>query len=102
MARAVLARAVLASGEREAALAHAEEAARALATHALEEGEALVQLVHAEALLAGGREDEARERAREAAARLEERAAKIADRGWRDAFLHRVPSHARLLTLARG
>lgn len=102
VARAVLARAVLASGEREAALAHAEEAARALATHALEEGEALVQLVHAEALLAGGREDEARERAREAAARLEERAAKIADRGWRDAFLHRVPSHARLLTLARG
>ena len=36
------------------------------------------------------------------AARLEERAARIKDLEWRDELLRSVPTHARILELARG
>lgn len=100
VARAVLGRALLAAGDARAALDEAASAAEALERHDVEEGEALVRLVHAEALAANERHDEAAEVAAEARRRLEARAARITDRGWRDAFLHRVPVHARLLALA--
>jgi hypothetical protein len=101
VARAVMARATHAAGDTAGALAHAEEALAALSAHAVEEGEALIQLVHAEALLASGRAAEARACASRAAARLEERARRIKDLEWRDELLRCVPTHARILELAR-
>ncbi len=100
VARAFLARATLAAGDVHEACALAEACRRELDGHALEEGEALVHLVHAEALLAAGAPDRARAAARDAVDRLDARAARISDLGWRDAFLHRVPTHARLRALA--
>ncbi len=100
VAQAVLARATLAAGDHDRALRIAEQAASGLEEHALEEGEALVRLVHAESLAAAGRREDARALAREAVARLTQRAEKIADTRWREAFLHDVPTHARLLELA--
>ena len=87
----------------------APEDARALSADALEvlsrvggveEGEALARLVHAEALEALGRRDEARAAIGEARDRLLERAAKVADETLRQSMLRRVPVHARTMALA--
>jgi tetratricopeptide (TPR) repeat protein len=59
------------------------------------------RLVHALALRALGREDEARWAIGEARARLREMAARIADPGYRKSFLEDVPENARTLECAR-
>jgi len=100
VARAMLGRTLLATGDPERALVQARMAADEAAQTPLEEGEALVHLVHAEALQANDRPEAAMAVATDAAASLRRRAARITDAGWRDAFLHRVPTHARLLALA--
>jgi tetratricopeptide (TPR) repeat protein len=102
-ALATLADALLAGGRVSEARVAAEKAAALLESVGnVEEGEALVHLLRAETLETSG--DHAAARAAIAAGRacLLERAAKIADPGWRTSFLARVPEHARILTLARA
>jgi ATP/maltotriose-dependent transcriptional regulator MalT len=103
-ALAVLGRARLLQGRAAEARAAAEEALRLLEQGGVEEGEALVRLVLAEAIHATG--DIAAARAALAAAkrRLLDRAAMIqnaADAGVRRRFLENVPEHARTLELAQ-
>lgn len=102
VARAILARALSASGADAEALTEIERACAGLEAQPLEEGEALVRAIHVDVLRACGRLDEAHAEACAAWARVEARAASIADLGWRDAFLHRVPHHARLFEQARS
>jgi tetratricopeptide (TPR) repeat protein len=102
-ARAVEARALLSLGRNAEALAVAREAYNALVTlGGLEEGEAMVRLVHAEALAATGAAEAFREAITEAREHLLARAAKIRDPVWRDRFLHAVPDNARTLALAEA
>jgi len=68
----------------------------------LPEGESATRLVHAEALHAVGRVEEARAALAEARKVLLARAAKIQDRPWRESFLARIPENARTLALARA
>ncbi|MGK3998376.1 serine/threonine-protein kinase [Sorangium sp. So ce1024] len=99
-ALATLADALLAAGRREEALAEARRAAEILREIGqLEEGEALVRVVHAEALWATGDREGARAALAEAEARIGERAGKIADPAWRASFVERVPEHARAAAL---
>lgn len=99
-ALATLADALLAAGRREEALAEARRAAEILKEIGqLEEGEALVRVVHAEALWATGDREGARAALAETEARIEERAGKIADPAWRASFVERVPEHARAAAL---
>ncbi|WP_437733807.1 serine/threonine-protein kinase [Sorangium sp. So ce1335] len=99
-ALATLADALLAAGRREEALAEARRAAEILKEIGqLEEGDALVRVVHAEALWATGDREGARAALAEAEARIGERAAKIADPAWRASFVERVPEHARAAAL---
>lgn len=65
-----------------------------------EEGEALVRLVYAEALIAGGKESNFCVVITEARERLLTRAAKISDLRWRERFLSQVPDNAQTLALA--
>ncbi|MGZ5969750.1 MAG: hypothetical protein ACXWP4_18885, partial [Polyangiales bacterium] len=90
----------LARGDTERALAEALEADAILQQVVLDEGEATVRLVHAEALFAAGRTDEARAAITTARARLFERAARIVDAELRKTFLEGVPENARTLSLA--
>jgi tetratricopeptide (TPR) repeat protein len=100
-AQAVEARALLGLGRVEEALGVAREAFAALeAQGALEEGEALVRLVHAEALAARGETEAFRVAIEAAREQLLARAGKIRDLGWRERFLHGVPDNARTLELA--
>jgi eukaryotic-like serine/threonine-protein kinase len=95
---AAQARALLALGRDAEALATAREAAAALeAAGGLPEGESLVRLVLVEALGRAG--DEAGRAAALAVARerLLARAARIAEPGERETFLHAVPDNARTL-----
>jgi eukaryotic-like serine/threonine-protein kinase len=66
----------------------------------LEEGEALVRVVHAEALRATGDDAGARAAIRAAKARLDARAAKLEDPALERSFRTRVPENARTLELA--
>jgi tetratricopeptide (TPR) repeat protein len=101
-ALATVAQIRLAKGQHSEALAVAEEAMSLLESlGGIEEGEAAVRLVHAEALHLSGRQAEARAAIQIAAARLHERAAKIVDARWRQSFLQRLVDSARTLTLAR-
>jgi tetratricopeptide (TPR) repeat protein len=101
VALALLARALLARGNAAEALAPAAEAfAQLEATGGLEEGEALVRLVHAEALDAAGQPGEAGAARAAAHARLLERAARIRDPDIRERFLRQVPEHAATLAAA--
>ncbi len=68
----------------------------------LPEGESATRLVHAEALHAVDRVEEARAALTEARGVLLARAAKIQDRTWRETFLARIPENARTLALARA
>ncbi|WP_437646727.1 serine/threonine-protein kinase [Sorangium sp. So ce362] len=102
-ALATLADVLLAAGRRGEALAEARRAAEILSEIGqLEEGEALVRVVHAEALWAAGDREGARSALAEAEARLGERAGKIADPAWRASFVERVPEHARTAALRRA
>lgn len=68
----------------------------------IEEGEALIRLVHAEALSATGDGDAARAAIADARDRLLAAAARIDDPALRDSFLHNVPENARTLARARA
>ncbi|MCU0675188.1 MAG: protein kinase [Myxococcota bacterium] len=95
LAFACAARAALPSME---ALASAERAAALVAElGTIEEDEAEVALVHAEALDAAGRPDAAREVRAIARAGILAAARRIADPAWRERFLHDVPAHRALL-----
>ena len=99
VASAILGRALLRDGQPELALAETSAASAAIEGRAVEEGEAVVQLAHALALRANGLNEEANAVAAAACERLISRADRITDPGWRDAFLRRVPVHARLMEI---
>jgi tetratricopeptide (TPR) repeat protein len=100
-ALALLARALLSQGRAGEALPPAEEAhAELQRAGTLEEGEALVRLVYAEALEAAGRLRDAGEARASARTWLLERAARISDPAWRERFLTQVPDHAAILATA--
>ncbi|HZF52634.1 MAG TPA: protein kinase [Polyangiaceae bacterium] len=100
-ALAVVARARLARGAWIEALAPASEAMRLLeAAMSIEEGEAIVRLVYAEALDATGSREAARAAIAAARARLLDRASRIRDPDARSSFLYSVPENARTLDLA--
>ncbi|MBL8741881.1 MAG: hypothetical protein JNK04_12325, partial [Myxococcales bacterium] len=65
----------------------------------VDEGEGLIRLAHARALVAVGAVDEARVAATEAARRLHERAARITPEALRPGFLANVPEHAATFAL---
>jgi hypothetical protein len=95
-ATAVLALALLAEEKFEAAMAAAQAAMDLLESlGALEEGDTLVRLAHAEALAASGRSPRLAITA--AARRLRERAARIDLAEMQRSFLERVPENARTI-----
>lgn len=103
VALAAKTRALLALGQPLKALAASEEAMRRLESiGAIEEGEGLVRLVHAEALHANGRGRQAKETLEAARNRLFARAARITDLTWRSSFVDRVVEHRRTLELAEA
>ncbi len=98
---AILARVLLAQGLPARALGLATEGLVLLEQlGGIDDGDALIRLTHAEALAAAGEDDAARAAIAHAQARLEERAARIADPAWRAGFLERVPEHAQTSALA--
>jgi hypothetical protein len=97
----VLARVLLAKGLTSLATATSKEAmAKLEALGGLEEGEAMVRLVYAEALDATGDRPGARQAVLAARDRLLARAKKIENTRWRESFLSGVPEHARTLKLS--
>ncbi len=88
-------------GAPEGAFTAASEAMSILeALEGVEEGEALIRLVHAQALEAMGRASEAQSRIMEARLRLMERADRITDARLRRSFLDHIPENARTLAMA--
>jgi tetratricopeptide (TPR) repeat protein len=101
-ALAVLAQTLLESKLPEDALEHAEEAMRLLESlGGIEEGESLVRVMHAEALAAVGRMDDAKASIARARDRLLDRAQKISDPRMRQSFLTNVAENARTMKRAR-
>jgi hypothetical protein len=101
-ALAALARALLAQGRLDDALAAARDAhVRLESAGHVEDGEALIRLVYGECLIATGDTDNARAVLAKAAQRLEERARPIDKPEWRAAFFA-LPDHARTIALAAG
>jgi hypothetical protein len=99
-ALAVVARSMLEQDRAEGALPVAREAHAILEELGeIEEGEAMVRVVYAEALRATGARREFEQVARTARDRLLDRAAKISDAAWRERFLTAVPDNARTLVL---
>jgi serine/threonine protein kinase/tetratricopeptide (TPR) repeat protein len=91
---------LLATGGAEPALARAREAMSILSSAGgVEEGEALIRLVHIQALMATGYVEEAGERIMEAQARLRDRSAHIGDPRYRKSFLQNVPENAATMAL---
>jgi len=86
---------------REALLAAHDAKALLDATRGVEEGEALVHVVYAEALAHAGDRDAARAALKAAADRLHARASWLRDPALRDSFLTKVPENARTMELAR-
>jgi serine/threonine protein kinase/tetratricopeptide (TPR) repeat protein len=68
--------------------------------HSVEEGEALIRVVEAEALYASNRQGEAIKRIKEARERLLKIADEIDEPHWRRSFLEKVPENARTMRLA--
>jgi tetratricopeptide (TPR) repeat protein len=96
-----LARVLLASGRAAEAAEVALEAMRLMdELGAIDAGESLVRLVHAEALAESGDQAGAKRAITAARERLLSRAARIRDRESRDSFLANVAENARTLTLA--
>ena len=94
MALATLANVLLQLGRRAEALEQSSKAMEILAAlPSIEEGEALIRLVHVRALVGSGRRAEARGRLDQARGRLELRAARINDPRWRRTFLEEVPEN---------
>jgi tetratricopeptide (TPR) repeat protein len=100
-ALAALADACLATGDVVRAVASSEQAAESARARALEEGDLYARLVHARALRAAGRRDEAVAALRETADELRARAARLDVPEVRRAFLERIPEHAEILALER-
>jgi tetratricopeptide (TPR) repeat protein len=101
-ALAALARAQREGGKIQDALATARQAMEALeAAGKTAAGEAAIRLEHAEALVAAGETDTAREVIAAARERVLARARTIADEDLREAFLNAVAENARILELAR-
>ncbi len=98
-ALAALSNALLGQGRTAEALIVARDA-RVPLEGPVEEGNAFVRLVHAEALEASGDRHGARAEIADAKTRLLDRAAKISNAEIRKGFLERVPEHARTLALA--
>jgi eukaryotic-like serine/threonine-protein kinase len=100
-ALAVFADVKMAQRQPEHALVATEEAFEILnELEGVEEGEALIRVVHAEALEATGDPDGARARIAEARLRLLERADRITDSRLRRSFLDHIPENARTLSMA--
>jgi serine/threonine protein kinase/tetratricopeptide (TPR) repeat protein len=100
---AMLARILLLEQRRGEAVDASSKAMDALEKHtAIDEGESLVRVVHAEALEANGRRAEARKALASAYERLIERARCIGDHALREGFLVRVPDNARTVELAEA
>jgi serine/threonine protein kinase/tetratricopeptide (TPR) repeat protein len=94
---------LLASGEPEAALTRADEAMHILESlDGVEEGEALIRLVHIRALEACGRFGEADLAIVAAQSRVRVRAERISDPRYRKSFLQNVPENAATLALSVG
>ncbi|MFO0546844.1 MAG: protein kinase [Polyangiaceae bacterium] len=101
IAQAALGGVLLMQGRAADALPVAEQAlALSDKLGGVEEGEALIRLVHMTSLGALGRDTEARTAIAKARQRLLDRAARIDDTAWRRSFLDNVPEHARTLDLA--
>jgi eukaryotic-like serine/threonine-protein kinase len=101
-ALAVSAQVELARGDTDRAEKDARDADALLQqVGVIDEGEAIVRLVLAEALHAAGKTDEARTAIVAARDRLLERASHIRDEDLRRSFLEQVPENARTLSLAR-
>src|SRR6185503_15103919 len=93
---------LLRAGDAEAALEAAREGTEILLSlGGMEEGEPIVRLTYAEALLGAGNRPAADDAIAVARRRLLARAARIADPAWRKSFCERVPENARTLELAR-
>lgn len=103
MALATLSRILLGLGRTGEALEVAREAMDTFsALEGVEEGESLVRLAHAEALLAGGHREAARKAVVEAVGRLDVRGRKIRDLARRASFLERIAENAKLMDLAKS
>ena len=103
LALAVLAGILMRRGLPEEALPRAKEGIEILESlDGVEEGEALIHLVHVLALGATGHTAEARERLALAQARLRQRANRISDPLWRRSFLENVPENAQTMALRMG
>jgi tetratricopeptide (TPR) repeat protein len=101
-AMAALARAYLVQRRDADALAVARQAASDLdRLGTVDEGEAEVLLIQAEALAACAQAEEARTAIRRARARLLDRAERIVDPEHRRAFLSEIPAHARTIELSQ-
>jgi hypothetical protein len=97
----VLADVLFARGRHDEALARAEEGMALLAElGTIDQGETRLRLVHARALMAAGRSEEATRAITAARDRLKEMASKIKDRAWTVSFLENVPENALTLRLA--
>ena len=92
----------LLAGDCDKALAASQQAMHILNEFAnnVPDGEAIARMVFAEALLANGEKDRARDAIETARTRLFERASHIENPSWADCFLYNVPEHARTLALA--
>jgi tetratricopeptide (TPR) repeat protein len=102
-ALAVLADAQLARARRGAAVQTAQRAMEEMKSFGgVPEGEGLLRLVHARALLASGEEAAARSAVAEAQTRLLARADKIGDSALRRSFLEDVPENAHTLELTEA
>ncbi|HLK91992.1 MAG TPA: protein kinase [Polyangia bacterium] len=100
-ARGTLARARLGGGDLAGALDAAREAQTALERLGeIEEGDSMVRLTFAEALLAAGEAAQAHAALEAAREHLLVRAERVGDLGWRERFLYQVPVNARILALA--
>ena len=100
-ALAIFADIQMASGAPEEAYAAASEAMAILEElTGVEEGEALIRLLHAQALEAMGHTAQAQTRINEARLRLMERADRITDTRLRRSFLDHIPENARTLAMA--
>jgi tetratricopeptide (TPR) repeat protein len=91
----------LSKGNADAAVRTSVESVERLAANGTRTEEAYVLRVHAEALHAAGRQDEARACIRSARDDLLRRAEAIAEPALRPGFLQNVPDHARIVELAR-
>jgi tetratricopeptide (TPR) repeat protein len=99
-ARAVLSRALVASGEVAEGLEHARAARDVLDAGGVDEGEMQILLALAEALSAAGAREEARDVIELARSRLLTAAARVPDEAIRARILGDVPEHRAILALA--